>query len=71
VKVGKYSYGPLNIRTWGAENERLIIGNFVSIAEDVLFILGGNHNMNTFSTYLFKVMSLGEKKKLGAKGQLY
>ena len=70
VKVGKYSYGPLNVRTWGAENERLIIGNFVSIAEDVLFILGGNHNMNTFSTYPFKVMVLGEKREAWSKGPI-
>ncbi len=70
VNVGKYSYGPLNVRTWGAENERLIIGNFVSIAEDVLFILGGNHNMNTFSTYPFKVMVLGEKREAWSKGPI-
>lgn len=68
VEVGKYSYGPLNIRTWGASNEKLKIGNFVSIAEDVLFILGGNHRMDTLSTYPFKVMFLGEKREAYSKG---
>jgi len=68
VSVGKYSYGPINIMTWGAENEKLTVGNFVSIAEDVLFILGGNHNINTFSTYPFKVMLLGAEREAWSKG---
>jgi len=70
VEVGKYSYGPLNVRTWEAENEKLIIGNFVSIAEDVLFILGGNHNIETFSTYPFKVMFQGDKQEAWSKGPI-
>lgn len=70
VEVGDYSYGPLNIRTWGADNEKLKIGSFVSIAEDVLFLLGGNHNINTFSTYPFKVMILGDKKEAWSKGPI-
>lgn len=70
VEVGKYSYGPLNIRSWDAKNEKLVIGNFVSIAEDVLFLLGGNHNIETFSTYPFKVMLLGEEKEAWSKGPI-
>lgn len=70
VEVGRYSYGPLNVRAWGAENEKLIIGSFVSIAEDVLFILGGNHNIETFSTYPFKVMFLGAKREAWSKGPI-
>ena len=70
VSVGKYSYGPLNIMTWGAENEKLTIGSFVSIAGDVLFILGGNHNINTFSTYPFKVKFLGAEREAWSKGHI-
>lgn len=40
VKVGKYSYGPLNVYQWGLPNECLEIGNYVSIADNVRFILG-------------------------------
>lgn len=54
VKVGKYTYGELNIKSWGSENEKLEIGNFVSIAEGVIFILGGNHNIKTLSTFPIK-----------------
>lgn len=56
VKVGKYTYGPLKVYEWGSKNEKLIIGNYVSIAQDVKFILGGNHRYDTFSTYPFKSM---------------
>ncbi|SUY32582.1 acetyltransferase [Clostridium perfringens] len=55
IRVGMKSYGPLNVYTWGTENEELIIGNYVSIASDVKFILGGNHRYDIFSTYPFKV----------------
>lgn len=70
VKVGKYSYGSLNIYSWGNENEGLEIGNFVSIAEDVKFILGGNHQLNIFTTYPFKVMMFGEKVEALTKGKI-
>ncbi len=70
VIVGKYSYGPLNVFCWGAENEKLIIGNYVSIASSVKFLLGGNHNINTFSTYPFKVKFLGKENEAWSKGPI-
>ncbi|WGS63892.1 CatB-related O-acetyltransferase [Marinitoga aeolica] len=70
VKVGNYSYGPLEVHSWGANNERLEIGNFVSIASGVKFILGGNHTIDTFSTYPFKVKFLGEKREAWSKGPI-
>ena len=30
--IGKYTYGNLDVRSWGSENEKLIIGDFCSIA---------------------------------------
>jgi acetyltransferase-like isoleucine patch superfamily enzyme len=70
IKVGKFSYGPLEIMTWGAGNESLEIGNFVSIASGVKFILGGNHLFDTISTYPFKVKFLGEKAEARSKGKI-
>jgi acetyltransferase-like isoleucine patch superfamily enzyme len=55
VKAGKYSYGDLNIHSWNTKEENLYIGNFVSIAKGVHFILGGNHNYKHFSSYPFKI----------------
>ncbi|MGN7990532.1 CatB-related O-acetyltransferase [Pedobacter sp. 22226] len=54
ISVGKYSYGILDVLSFENPNEKLIIGDFVSIAGNVLFILGGNHQINAFSTYPLK-----------------
>lgn len=55
VSVGKFTYGELDIKTFCPEaDEKLIIGNYVSIASEVKFILGGNHQINTFSTFPLK-----------------
>lgn len=70
VRIGKYSYGQLNVYFWNAENEKLIIGNFVSIAEGVKFVLGGNHYYNTLSTYPFKVKFLGYENEAWSKGPI-
>lgn len=51
VTVGNYSYGSLNIYSWGHPDEKLIIGNMVSIANDVSFILGGNHYTSGLTTF--------------------
>jgi acetyltransferase-like isoleucine patch superfamily enzyme len=70
VSVGKMSYGPLDVRYWGAENEKLTIGNYVSISSGVKFLLGGNHRYDTFSTYPFKVKVLGHQKEAWSKGEI-
>lgn len=62
VKVGKYTYGPLDVYEWGAKNEKLLIGNYVSIAKDVKFILGGNHRYDIISTYPFNKKFFDNKK---------
>lgn len=68
VKVGNFTYGTLNVFSWGNQGEGLRIGCFVSIAEGVKFILGGNHMSDTFLTYPFKVKLFGEKSEASTKG---
>jgi virginiamycin A acetyltransferase len=52
VTVGKHSYGMLDIRTFCNDaGEKLEIGNYVSIADDVVFILGGQHQTKALSTF--------------------
>lgn len=70
VEVGKYTYGRLEVHTYGNKNERLKIGNYVSIASGVKFLLGGNHYYNTISTYPFKVRILGEKTESYTNGPI-
>ena len=53
VNVGKRTYGELNILSYHSENEGLYIGNYCSIANDVLFVLGGEHNYKCFSNFPF------------------
>lgn len=53
VKVGKYTYGHLNVHWYGTENERLEIGNYCSIAGEVHFIMGGEHDYKLTSTFPF------------------
>ena len=61
ITVGKYTYGEINASTFGNTDEKLIIGNFCSIAGEVLFILGGDHYYNRFTSYPFKTMIHGDK----------
>ena len=70
VTVGKASYGPLDVQAWGHPDERLSIGHYVSIAEGVSFLLGGNHPYKGFSTYPFKVKLLGHAREAQTKGPI-
>ncbi len=70
VTVGKYSYGLLDVYTWGAKEERLEIGSFVSIASGVKFLLGGNHRTDTLLTFPVKVKFFKEKREATSKGPI-
>ena len=70
VSVGKHTYGSLEVHTWGEPEQRLEIGSYVSIAGGVKFILGGNHRMNTFSTFPFKAKFCGERVDSLSKGKI-
>ena len=70
VQVGNGSYGRLNVHAWGRPEERLTIGHYVSIAEDVHFLLGGNHAHHHLSTYPFKVTMLGHPNESHTKGPI-
>ncbi len=54
VRVGDYSYGPLEIHYWNHNDEKLEIGSFCSVADGVKFLLGGNHELSNLTTYPFK-----------------
>lgn len=68
ISVGNYSYGPLEVWTWGNAAERMDVGHFVSIAENVKFLLGGNHDYKNISTYPFKVKFMGADVEATTKG---
>lgn len=57
VEVGNHTYGALRVLL-DDEHSRLKIGNFCSIAPDVIFIPGSEHTVDTISTFPFKVKCL-------------
>ncbi len=71
VKVGKHTYGLLNIiHSYGHPNEMLIIGDFCSISTDVYFLLGGEHPYKGISTFPFKVNICKDKYEAYSKGEI-
>lgn len=53
VNVGRNSYGELNVVSFN-RNANLIIGNYVSIAQNVVFLLDVEHSIYMVSTYPFR-----------------
>ena len=70
VNVGKKTYGPLFVNTYGNSNEKLTIGSYCSIAADVIFILGGEHSFKCLSTYPFKKFICGVEEDTLTKGEI-
>lgn len=70
VRAGKNSYGELNVVSFG-NDATLTIGNYVSIAENVHFLLDVEHHVNHISTYPFRVKLLQEcSSESFAKGNI-
>ncbi len=59
---GNYSYGELNIVAFNKGN-KLDVGNFVSIAQNVYFMLSTEHYLNHISSFPFKVKITKELKE--------
>lgn len=70
VKIGKHTYGGIQILDNGDSNHKLIIGNFCSIGSDVLFLLNTEHSTNTISTFPFEVKILNKKYEAFSKGSI-
>jgi len=55
LELGEHSYaGTVNIRCWTAKDVIVKVGKFCSLGSFDI-IIDGNHNLNTFSTYPFKL----------------
>ena len=70
VVVGKKTYGGIHVTDWSPADTKLYIGNYCSIAPGVQFLLGGEHQLHSISTYPFKVKCFGEAKEAGSKGNI-
>lgn len=70
ISVGNSTYGDLFFYSYGDHTCNLVIGSFCSIADNVVFLGGGEHNYKLFSTYPFKVKFMNEKTESFAKGDI-
>lgn len=70
MSVGRKTYGTLCVWAFGQQGEELRIGNFVSIAEDVKFLLGGNHPYTGVSTFPFRSKYFGHNVEAQTKGPI-
>lgn len=69
IKVGNYTYGPLNVEI-GNKDSILIIGNFCSIAGDVKFLLSVEHNIDCISSFPFDSKFQGNLMSSLSKGDI-
>lgn len=70
ISVGKKTYGPINCVSTGGTDSVLKIGSYVSIAKGTKFLLSGEHNLNTISTYPFKAAGFKLSPEGGSKGDI-
>ena len=69
IEVGNGSYGKINVINYSS-NYKLIIGHYCSIAPNVTFVVCGDHRINSFSTYPYRVRYLHEKYEALSKGDI-
>lgn len=70
VVVGKKTYGEIHVTDYSPADTKLYIGSYCSIAPNVRFLLGGEHQLYSVSTYPFKVLCFGESREAGSKGDI-
>ena len=70
VSVGKKTYGVINVTDYSPSDTRLIIGSYCSISPGVQFLLGGEHQIDSISTFPFKVKCFGHEREAGSKGDI-
>jgi len=70
LQVGRYSYGIINAQINDNRSERLIIGDFCSIGQNVNFLVSSEHAYSGLSTYPLKVRICGHGAEALSKGDI-
>jgi len=70
VEIGNNTYGPVKIIDFGLEEEKIKIGSFCSIASEVTFLLSGEHNYKTVSTYPYHSIIINDKENTICRGPI-
>lgn len=69
ISIGKNTYGYIDVLFSNPEN-KLIIGNYCSIAQGVKFLPSTDHALDRISTYPFKAMLLTGELEALSKGDI-
>lgn len=69
IVIGHGTYGRPTVRLF-RESDSVTIGRFCSIGEDVLFIAGGEHDLNRPSLYPFGSIVMGRDIDASSKGPI-
>ena len=69
IVIGDGTYGRPTVRLY-RESDSVTIGRFCSIGEDVLFLAGGEHDLNRPSLYPFRSMVIGRNIDASSKGPI-
>lgn len=69
VKIGRETYGTINIDSYDGKT-KLYIGQYCSIANNVTFILGGEHNYKAISSYPFRKKILNQNEIYTTRGDI-
>ena len=70
VLVGKGTYGELNVLQFETTCCKLIIGNYCSIAPEVIFMTDGEHSYKSISTYPFATRYFNKSIDTLSKGDI-
>lgn len=62
VEIGSYTYGTIQLLDYECKKTKLKVGSFCSIARDVVFMIGGEHHKNTFSTFPWDAFFVNNNK---------
>ena len=70
VKVGKRSYGKINVYMFGNQAESLVVGNYCSIGPNCVFLLSGEHDIDKFTTFPTETLILKQFVPPKCKGPI-
>lgn len=68
IYIGNYTYGKLDVANDG--DNKLRIGHFCSIADNVKFFVCNDHRLDTISSYPFKALIVNHKTEAISKGNI-
>lgn len=70
IDIGDFTYGGIDAESFGSPKAHLYIGAYCSIAQNVRFIMDGEHKYCFLTTYPFKVRLSIEKSEVKCKGPI-